>query len=193
MEKLPENECFYCKHILEVENLDLLLASFVIKRESGVGLEQYLKMCAVEEEKIGEARTYLVLDKETGELVGYFTLKTGMVSINERVFLFKREFDSLSGIELSNFAVNDAYRDAHPEYDGVGLIIFTFFVLPIVKMVSRYVGVYLLFIFALPYKGLIEYYEKMNFRRLSLSDEYFLHRRLKPRYDRGCIFMSQRV
>ena len=143
MEKLPENECFYCKHILEVESLDLLLASFVIKRESGVGLEQYLKMCAVEEEKIGEARTYLVLDKETGELVGYFTLKTGMVSINE--------------------------------------------------MVSRYVGVYLLFIFALPYKGLIEYYEKMNFRRLSLADEYFLHRRLKPRYDRGCIFMSQRV
>lgn len=136
MEKLPENECFYCKHILEAESLDLLLASFVIRRESGVGLERYLKACAVEEEKIGEA---------------------------------------------------------HPEYDGVGLIIFTFFVLPIVKIVSRYVGVYLLFIFALPYKGLIEYYEKMNFRRLSLADEYFLHRRLKPRYDRGCIFMSQRV
>lgn len=56
--------------------------------------------------------TYLILDKETEEIVAYFSLKAGIISINER--------------------------------------------LPII-------------------------------------DEYFLHRRMKPRYDMGCIFMSQKI
>lgn len=193
MKKLPENEWFCCKHILEVPNLERLLDSFVIKRKSGMGLEEYLKECAVDEEKNGETRTYLVLDKKTEELVAYFSLKAGMVSVNEKASVFRREFDSLSGIELSNFAVNDGYRDAHQEYEGIGLIVFRYFVLPVVKSASQYVGAYLLYIFALPYNGLIRYYEKMNFRRLSAIDEYFLHRRIKPRYDSGCIFMSQRI
>lgn len=178
---------------MEVNDLDEKLNSFFIRRNSGEGLEKYLKDRAMIEEELDEARTYLIIDKETEEIVAYFTLKAGMVSINERVFLFKRDFDSLSGVELANFAVNDGYKELHHEQEGIGLIVFMSFILPLVKEVSKYIGVCLLYIFALPYKGLIEYYEKMNFKRLPVVDEYFLHRRMKPRYDSGCIFMSQKI
>ena len=101
------------------------------------------------------------------------------------------EIDSLPAVELSNFAVNSAYKAVHKEQTGIGSIIFLDFVLPIIRMASERVGICIVYIFALPYAQLIKYYETLNFRRLGRVEEAFVHRNYKPRYDEGCIFMSR--
>lgn len=151
----------------------------------------YLKRYAVSDEMAHEARTYLVKDNVTDEIVGYFSLKTGMVASKKKRSLFHMEIDSLPAVELANFAVNSAYKAAHNEQTGIGSIIFLDFVLPIIKMASEWVGICIVYIFALPYAQLIKYYETLNFRRLGRVEEAFVHRNYKPRYDEGCIFMSR--
>lgn len=101
------------------------------------------------------------------------------------------EIDSLPGVELANFAVNSSYKDAHKEQSGIGSIIFLDFVLPIIKIAADRVGICIVYIFALPYRQLIRYYETLNFRRLGKAEENFVHRHYKPRYDEGCVFMSR--
>ena len=188
-----ENELFYCEHLTNRENVIEELSSFSIQKSTGNGLLNYLKNYALDDEYSGEMRTYLVRDKQTQEIVGYFSLKAGMVSINEKRILFHREFDCIPGIELANFAVNDSYRETHKEYAGIGKIIFSYFIYPIVKKVSNQIGVYMLYIFALPYKKLLSYYETLHFQRLTSTEEYYVHKRIKPRYDKDCVFMCQKI
>lgn len=64
-------------------------------------------------------------------------------------------------------------------------------VLPIIKMGVDRVGICIVYIFALPYRNLMKYYETLNFKRLSKVEEAFIHRNYKPRYDEGGIFMSR--
>lgn len=151
----------------------------------------YLKRYAVSDELSHEARTYLVKDSVTNEIVGYFSLKTGLVALRKKWSLFHFEMDSLPAVELANFAVNSVYKAAHKEQKGIGSIIFLDFVLPIIKMAAERVGICIIYIFALPYSHLIKYYETLNFRRLDKFEEAFIHRHYKPRYDEGCIFMSR--
>lgn len=189
--KLIENEIFYCEPLLAKEENLHLLQKFHVAEETGLGLEMYLKRYAVSDEMSHETRTYLVKDNVTDEIVGYFSLKTGMVASRKKRSLFHMEIDSLPAVELANFAVNSAYKAAHKEQTGIGSIIFLDFVLPIIKMASEWVGICIVYIFALPYTQLIKYYETLNFRRLSKVEEAFVHRNYKPRYDEGCIFMSR--
>lgn len=184
---------FLCKHIFDVPNYRDLIKKFSISRDEGQGLRQYLTSWAEKDEINNESRTYLVLDKNNGELVAYFSLKTGMISINERISLFRREFDTIPGIELANFAVNDSYKGLHNEYEGIGKIIFIYFVNPIVKKIAEMVGVNILYIYALPYNTLIEHYKTYGFVRLPKKEEKLLHKRTKPRYDENCIFMYQKI
>ncbi len=189
--KLIENEIFYCEPLLAKEENLRLLQKFHVAEETGLGLEMYLKRYAVPDEMSHETRTYLVKDNVTDEIVGYFSLKTGMVASRYKRSLFHMEIDSLPAVELANFAVNSAYKAAHKEQTGIGSIIFLDFVLPIIKMASEWVGICIVYIFALPYTQLIKYYETLNFRRLGKVEEAFVHRNYKPRYDEGCIFMSR--
>lgn len=189
--KLIENEIFYCEPLLAKEENLHLLQKFHVAEETGLGLEMYLKRYAISDEMSHETRTYLVKDNVTDEIVGYFSLKTGMVASRKKRSLFHMEIDSLPAVELANFAVNSAYKAAHKEQTGIGSIIFLDFVLPIIKMASEWVGICIVYIFALPYTQLIKYYETLNFRRLSKVEEAFVHRNYKPRYDEGCIFMSR--
>lgn len=188
-----ENELFYYEHLLDsTENLELI-KSFYVKEKYGKGLESYLKKNAYNDEIRDEARTYLVKDKKTKELVGYFSLKAGMTSFNEKNFLFKSEFDSLPGVELANFAMNSAYKENHVEQIGIGKIVFIDFIVPLVREIAKYIGVCFLYIYALPKQKLIRYYYSLNFNRMSVKEEVLLHRRIKPRYDQGCIFMYQKI
>lgn len=189
--KLIENEIFYCEPLLTNEENLRLIQKFHVAAETGLGLEMYLKKFAVSDELTHEARTYLVKDNVTNEIVGYFSLKTGMVASRKKWNLFQLEIDSLPAVELANFAVNSAYKAVHREQKGIGSIIFLDFVLPIIKMAADKVGICIVYIFALPYSNLIKYYETLNFRRLSKIEEAFIHRNYKPRYDEGCIFMSR--
>lgn len=189
--KLISNELFYCEPLLISEGNLQLIQKFHVAEETGLGLEVYLKKYAVADELSHEARTYLVKDSLTEEIVGYFSLKTGTVASRKKWNLFQMEIDSLPAVELANFAVNSAYKAVHKEQKGIGSIIFLDFVLPIIKMAADRVGICIVYIFALPYSNLIKYYETLNFRRLSKLEEAFIHRNYKPRYDEGCIFMSR--
>jgi hypothetical protein len=189
--KLITNELFYCEALLSNEENLQLIQKFHVAAETGLGLEIYLKKYAVSDELTHEARTYLVKDNISDEIVGYFSLKTGMIASKRRRKLFQYDIDSVPGVELSNFAVNSSYKETHKEQSGIGSIIFIDFILPIVKMAAERVGIYIIYIFALPYNNLIKYYETLNFRRLDKVEEAFIHRNYKPIYDKGCIFMSR--
>lgn len=188
-------EKFIVRHILE-EDVQLI-SSFTVKRKEGKGLERYLKKYALNEEKEG-SRTYLVIDNETKELAGYFTLRTGLITI-KRPFPFGifGTFDTKTGVEMTNFAVNDAYKDKHKaELKGIrlGEYFFYKFVHPLVKEVSNIVGCEYLYIFALPEDTLISYYtDVLKFGRLDKNLEKFVHRHVRPGYDAGCIFMAQKL
>jgi len=184
---------FYCEHLTDSDEVRRLVDGFTVTDSRGRGLVQYLQKIALKEELAGRMRTYLVRDAATNELVGYFSLKAGMASANEKRFLFRTKFDTVPGIELANFAVNGTYKEAHAEYHNIGTLIFYYFIVPTVKEISEDVGVKMLYIFSLPYPRLLQYYKTLNFERLSLMDEYHVHRRMKPRYDRNCIFMFQLI
>lgn len=189
--RLIENEIFYCEPLMASEENLRQIQKFHVAADTGLGLELYLKKHAVSDEISHEARTYLVKDNSTDEIVGYFSLKTGMVATRRKWSFFHLEIDSLPAVELANFAVNSAYKEAHQGQTGIGSIIFLDFVLPVIKMAADRVGICIVYIFALPYRNLIKYYETLNFRRLSKTQEAFIHRNYKPQYDEGCIFMSR--
>jgi len=185
-----QKEQFRCEHLFaSAKNLEDI-KSFRVDKYSGKGLERYLKQNAVEEEINKSNRTYLVKDKVTDEIAGYFSLRTGLFTLD----ISTPDEDamySVSAVELSNFAVNSAYKDMHPEANRIGHIIFTNFILPVVKSVGETVGVQALYIYALPEDNLIAYYEALGFSRLSPEEEEFVHKHVKPHYDKGCYFMYQ--
>ena len=94
------------------------IGGFTPVDERGAGLVRYLQTQALPDEVRGTMRTYLVRDTLTDGLVGYFSLKAGLVSNDEERDGDVVEFDTLPGVELANFAVNGTFRKAHPEAKG---------------------------------------------------------------------------
>lgn len=149
------------------------------------GLEYYLKDTALYDEENNLSRTYLVKDSATHELAGYFSLRIGLITRQVE----GKKFDSIPAIELANFAVNTNYKKNHPEIKLLGFYIFKNFIIPLSKCFCKYIGIYALYIYALPNENLIEHYMKMGFSRL--PPEQFVQFHVKPKYDDGCIFMYQ--
>ncbi len=190
-------ELFDCKHI---SNEDMEgLRSFTVRKGGGF-LADYLghetsdgKIVspALNDEESHNARVYLVVDKETNEIAGYFALKAGYIAVHPARKLFRKEFDTVPGVELANFAVNESYIKNHTDQKGLGAAIFKYCVLPIARDAQDYVGIRFIYIFALPDAGLIKRYQNYGFTRLSRLQEKSTHKLIRPRYDRGCIFMYQ--
>ena len=103
-----------------------ILQAFSSVRENGDGgfLADYFKHPAFYDERYNLARTYLILDNDTNEVIAYFSLRNGFIAANEKVSLFKRTFDSNLGIEISNFAVNGTYITKHSYIKGIGETIY---------------------------------------------------------------------
>ena len=186
-----KNDAFYCDHLGTSKNDIADIQNFSVKDVRGEGLANYLKNIAVDDENNGVMRTYLARDNHSSELVGYFSLKAGLISFNEDSTGVVSDFDTLPGVELANFAVNNAYVSKHPKLKGIGFTIFTDFIKPFVKDIAKLLGVKFIYIFALPFERLIKQYGRYGFQRLDPKHEVELHRRLKPRYDSECIFMYQ--
>lgn len=190
-----ESNCqpsFYIEHLNEKpEHLGMI--SVFKTRELGEGLSTYLKLFAGDDEEKGRAKTYIVRDVYTKEMVGYFSLKCGHVVEKVKVGCFRKERIAEPGIELANFAINENYRISHPKYEHLGKMIFVRFIEPMVKEVSKVVGVRYLYIFALPEPSLINYYKTLGFTRFPKNMEQYLYRHSKPNYDAGCIFMYRLV
>ena len=195
---LLHNKWFYCDHLganaLDVQDIQ----QFSVRNlEIAGGLENYLKNHAFADENNNAMRTYLVRDYTTDELVGYFSIKSGMVSLNEREITDESgntqiTFDTLPGLEIANFAINEAYLKGHPQWKGIGIMIFNNFIRSLADQVAAISGTTVLYIFALPFDSLIDRYQKVySFLRLDQVEEDDLHKRLKPFYDQSCIFMYQ--
>ena len=75
---------FYVDHLdVDSERDSENILRFHIDVPEGQGLEEYLKSCAGYVESDRTMRTYLVRDVETDECIGYFSLKAGLISLNE--------------------------------------------------------------------------------------------------------------
>ena len=187
-----ENEKFKYEHLIETpQNLDEI-KSFTVAQPTGKGLERYLKLMAEQEEYNGGNRTYLVRDKETNEIAAYFSLHTGSFTLKEPT---QNDDDAskytVPSVELSNFAVNSAYREKHPESKKLGEQVFRRFIIPTVKYGAELFGIQAIHIYALPEDDLINHYSSFGFSRLPPEMEAYIHEHLKPDYDSKCIFMYQ--
>ena len=206
-EKLNSKQ-FYCNRLGRSKADEQDIMNFSVRDEKGAGLLDYIQHFAFSDEKKGIMRTYIVRDSRSSELVAYFSLKAGLITYNERDIAAvdaltgekrnsqttgkkktRHVFDTLPGVELADFAVNQAYIEKHPDLKGVGLVIFKWFILPIVKEAAEIIGIKILYLFALPYIELVGRYEQYGFTRLSKRYEEELHKRLKPYYDDYCKFM----
>ncbi len=113
---LLEDDTFFCQHLLASKTDVADIQQFRIAKATGQGLERYLKNVSASEEEDNFARTYLVRNKRTREIASFFTLKMGLFTIR----LDEEYFYTVPAVELANFAVNSAYREAHPEVSLLG-------------------------------------------------------------------------
>ena len=189
---------YYCDHIgTSVKDEEDIMQFRVKHREFAVGLGNYIKYCSFSDETKRVMRTYIVRDYVTDDVVGYFSLKAGLISLNERVVFDDSEnnkivFDTMPGIEIANYALNANYRNKHPESKGIGVAIFRHFIMELSYQAAEIIGARLLYIFSLPIENLVKRYNTVyHFTRLDDSQEDALHKRIKPIYDKSCIFMYQ--
>lgn len=187
--ELVDND-FSIEHIFDSPENENLVSDFKALNEAQ-GLEDYLEYQASNDENELNARTYLVKDKATSELDGYFTLRSGLITVQS----YHESFDTIPAVELSNLAINGIYRENHRDKKRLSLLFLRQFILPIAKTMSmsKYVGVRSLYIYALPDEKLIEHYEKLGFSRLPKKQEKFVQNHVKPKYDEDCIFMFQNL
>lgn len=185
-ERTFDTPVYSVEHLFDVPDYKRLIDDFTVSNDAA-GLESYLKHAAIGDEKANLARTYLVIDKATGELACYFSLRTGLITIQ----VAGDDFDSLPAVELSNFATNDTYRRKHTDVQSIGRYVFENFIIPIARCMAEYIGVNSLYIYALPNDRLIEHYSTMGFSRLPKDQEQFVQAHVKPKYDMGCTFMYQ--
>ena len=188
-----QNDLFYCNHLGASENDERDIKDFTVIDSNGEGLISYLRYLAFPDEDSGTMRTYIVRDIYSSELVGYFSLKAGLISVNEVHTENGESFDTIPGVEVTNFAVNNTYIRNHPDMKGIGLIIFNDFIVPIIENASKSIGIKIIYIFSLPFERLINRYHSYGFLRLDSESENELHKRLKPNYDEECIFMFQQL
>ena len=186
------NEKFRYEHLVSnPKNLEDI-KSFFVEKKTGKGLENYLKTLAEAEEYDRSNRTYLVRDKETNEIAAYFSLHTGSFTLKDTEQSDEdAEKYTVPSVELSNFAVNSAYRERHPEIKGIGEQVFRRFIIPTVNYGAELFGIQAIHIYALPQDELLEHYSTFGFSRLPLEMEAYIHSHIKPAYDEGCIFMYQ--
>ena len=138
---LFSDEDFVVEHLFESSENASLAQSFSVGNDA-MGLEIFLKEAAEKEEKEKQTRTYLIKDRVTGELACYFSLRTGLVTLQ----IEEDSFDSLSAIELSNFTMNKIYKTNHPDVKKGGAYFFKRFILPLADFVSEFIGVSTLYI-----------------------------------------------
>lgn len=136
------------------------------------------------------SRTYLIKDIRTGQIVAYFTLRSGLITVSRG---FLKGFDAYTGIELANFAVNEAYKKADEKTSHLGSYVFYQFILPLTQSITEYIGAAYLYIFSLPNDKLMAHYETMGFSHTSEKMKRFVYSHVKPKYDKGCIFMWQKL
>lgn len=177
---------FYREHLGKKEDHETLIQQFAPANPRGANLADFLKFDAFTQERKNYARTYLVRDSKTKELVGYYTLRCGEI-LQEGPK--DNPIIAISGIELMCFAVNGAYKEKHPEIKTIGSRIFCDFILRDARIAQTFSGAMILYIYALPGDSLKKYYTELGFKILPKNDQEFVHLFCKPSFDDECNFM----
>ncbi len=105
---LPESDYLKCNHIGDYyRDLKDVEEFSICHPETGIGVEMYLKQNALVDENDSVMRTYLVRSKVTDECLGFFSLKAGLIAVNEQDNDEQNPlFDTFPGVELANFGIN---------------------------------------------------------------------------------------
>ena len=74
---------FYREHLGEKSDHKSLIQDFQPTRPEGYGLTRYLQDQAFVDEESGNIRTYLIRQKGTGELVGYYSIRAGNILLRQ--------------------------------------------------------------------------------------------------------------
>lgn len=161
----------YCEPLTCNEKNKKLLDSFFIEREKEVskipdrvvGLQAYLQRCAWKDDENNIVKIYLIKTYFTNEVVAYFGLRACMVSVdteyrdvsaekNAKINGIKLLPKTISSLEISHFAVNDAYKNKHKKNGKplakLGAYLYPTFIYPIIKNVSSKVGIKLVCLYA---------------------------------------------
>lgn len=210
----------YCEPLRSRSKNKQLIQNFTIDREADCieyfketgkicGLELYLKYCAWKADERNEVKVYLVKTYFTEEIVAYFALKAGMLSVDDEARDKEREAnaiergiklvpDTIPGIEISHFAVNDIYRRKHKNVRWLGGYIYPTFIYPIFKKFSEFIGVKVVYLYAADNsngsednekkKHLVDYYREA-FKFSEATDTRYIP--VTSYYDDNCIFMYQ--
>ena len=104
------NDVYAIFHLDDSDDLSL----FTVSNKKGKGLENYLKYQALNDEKSGIARTYLVKTIDNKEIVAYFTLRTGLITISRG---FLKGSDAMGSAKPSVRIEKYIYRHVKPAYD----------------------------------------------------------------------------
>lgn len=175
------------------------IASFTIHRKEGFGLAHYLKESALFDNMSNENKTYLVIDRWRGEIVGYFSLKCSIISFTFPEHLkkydkgvMKKYSEVLPSIEIAQLAVNEEYRQKLNQLYHMniklGSMIFKHMILVKIKRMQAFIGVKMITLFALPYDKLIKNYEAWGFQKADDTKQF-----IKPTYDWHCVFMFREI
>ena len=140
-----ETERLYCEDLGASPDDERDIKRFSVKprdNQSGEGLASYIRSQALFDEHYGSMRTYLVRAINDSSLVGYFSLKAGLASWDERQnYDDSVTFDTLPGVELADFAVNYEYTRRHEDAKGLGLAIFRDFIMPVIREARNLIGI----------------------------------------------------
>ena len=202
----------YCEPLRNNIKNKELIKDFYIEREKEysdpsktngriIGLEAYLKYCAWEEDADNETKVYVIKTYFTNEIVAYFSLKCGLITLDRESRNFLKEErakesgiklvpDTIPCVEIAQYAVNDNYKKAHGKngqpLKGLGEALYPDFIYPIIKKASSIIGFKTIYLYAAGDKHLTDYYERVfGFEKVEHNN--FVP--VMPYYDNGCAFM----
>lgn len=201
----------YCEPLRDSLRNKFLIRNFHIERESGfsnpskvggiVGLEAYLKYAAWKDDESHNIRAYVIKSYFTGEIIAYFTLKCGIITLDSEQRDVKSEKyakgqgiklvpKTIPSLEIAHFAIDDNYKKKHGKdgipLKGLGAVLYPDFIFPVIKKAADLIGIKCVYLYAAGGESLIEYYKKV-FGFSVIDKEDFVP--VMPYYDKGCSFM----
>lgn len=126
-------------------------------------LTNFLKDDAFKDNKMNLTKTYLIEDKASSKIIGYYSLRTNGVG-----YIDKKQHNKIFAIpviEMSEFAIDFAYQGK-----GIGTNVFNYFVISHAKEILSIVGCQAILVYAF-HPNAIHFYKKLGFYELEIKDD----------------------
>lgn len=128
--------------------------------------------------------TYLVKNNTSNDILAYYTLSASAIFWEPNGNIKKNP-----AIEINYFSLDDKFAfNENGKGIGLGALIFEDFIRPTIELISQYLGISIVILFAIPSKNnkVINAYEKMGFSLVNDVDveQYIIDKQVK-----GCRLM----